>query len=168
MQQVLDTLRGKYPQLRFKAGPQFSWSPESGDIIYKRSAKGKQATWSLLHETGHALLNHRSYGADFELLRLEVEAWEQAKTIGKEIGINIDEDHIQDCLDTYRDWLYRRSICPECSTKCLQQDDNEHYHCFNCHAVWRVTASRFGRAYRRHTGIARTQTPVPANQAGNQ
>ncbi len=149
MNQLIDTLQIKFPRLRFVAGQQFSWSPESGEIIYKTGANGHEAEWSLLHETGHALLDHQSYGADFELVRLEVAAWEKAKTLGKEIGITIDEDHIQDCLDTYRNWLYRRSICPECGTKCLQQDDHRHYCCHNCHASWEVTASRFGRAYRR-------------------
>ena len=153
MRKLIDTLQAEFPQLRFKAGAQFSWSPGSDEIIYKTDAKGERAKWSLLHETGHALLDHQAYGADFELLRLEVDAWERAKAIGKAVGITIDEDHIQDCLDTYRDWLYKRSICPECATKCLQQDDNAHYRCFNCHATWRVTTSRFGRAYRRHTSV---------------
>lgn len=150
MKQLINMLQKQFPGLRFKAGKQFSWSPETGEIIYKSGAHGTAARWSLLHETGHALLGHRSYKADFELLRLEVDAWQQAKSIAKTVGVMIDEDHIQDCLDTYRDWLYKRSICPNCSTKCLQQDDFVHYRCFNCHATWRVTASRFGRAYRRH------------------
>jgi predicted RNA-binding Zn-ribbon protein involved in translation (DUF1610 family) len=151
MRALLKTLGERFPELRFRAGEQFSWSPETGEIIYKTAAAGQKARWSLLHETGHALLKHRSYGADFELLRLEIEAWERAKTLAKEVGVTIDEDHIQDCLDTYRDWLYKRSICPSCGTKCLQQDDFVHYRCFNCHTAWRVSASRFGRAYRRRT-----------------
>lgn len=148
MQILLKTLRKKFPELRFTAGLQFSWSPENSEIIYKLGASGQQATWSLLHETGHALLEHQTYGADFELLQLEVAAWEKAKHIAEELGIKIDEDHVQDSLDTYRDWLYKRSICPECNTKCLQQDDTNTYRCHNCHATWQVTASRFGRSYR--------------------
>ena len=158
MRALLKTLGEQFPELRFKSGSQFSWSPETGEIIYKASSKGQKARWSLLHETGHALLGHRSYQADFELLRLEIEAWERAKALAKEVGITIDENHIQDCLDTYRDWLYKRSICPSCGTKCLQQDDFVHYRCFNCHDTWQVTASRFGRAYRRRTPTARTAT----------
>lgn len=156
MQALLKTLQGHFPELRFRAGEQFSWSPETGEIIYKASATGQKARWSLLHETGHALLGHRSYGADFELLKLEIKAWERAKAVAKEVNITIDEEHIQDCLDTYRDWLYKRSICPSCSTKCLQQDDFVHYRCFNCHDTWCVTASRFGRAYRRRTGVTQS------------
>lgn len=149
MDRLIETLSAKFPKLRFTAGKQFSWSPETGEIFYKRGGSGRRAEWSLLHETGHALLGHRSYKADFELLRLELEAWECARELGRETGIDIDEDHIQDCLDTYRDWLYKRSICPSCGTKCLQQDDYTHYNCFNCRTVWRVSASRFARAYRR-------------------
>lgn len=151
MQALLKTLRVHFPQFQFVGGKQFSWSPETNEIIYKKGARGQSATWSLLHETGHALLGHTSYTVDFELLRLEVDAWERARTLSKEFGIAIDEDHIQDYLDTYRDWLYRRSICPDCGTKALQDDDCVRYRCFNCHASWQVGANRFARAYRRHT-----------------
>lgn len=148
MQTLITKLQAKFPALRFTKGQQFCWSPETGEIFYKADAHSKQARWSLLHETGHALLGHSNYKADFELLRLEVEAWERARQLAAELAINIDEDHIQDCLDTYRDWLYKRSICPSCTTKCLQQDDFRHYRCFNCHTTWSVTSNRFGRSYR--------------------
>lgn len=148
MHQLIANLQAQFPALRFTSGQQFCWSPETSEIFYKAASKGRRAKWSLLHETGHALLEHHSYQADFELLRLEVAAWERARELAATVGVNIDEDHIQDCLDTYRDWLHKRSICPACSTKCLQQDDFAHYRCFNCHAMWRVSSSRFCRAYR--------------------
>lgn len=153
MDDLITRLRNRFPALSFTPGRQFCWSPETNEIIYKNSSKGRQARWALLHETGHALLKHDHYKADFELLRLEVAAWEKARQLAAELDITIDEDHIQDCLDTYRDWLYKRSICPTCTTKCLQQGDFVHYRCFNCHTVWRVTASRFCRAYRRHKDV---------------
>jgi hypothetical protein len=156
MRTLIDQLQAKFPELRYTAGKQFYWSPETGEIFYNSAVDGQRATWSLLHETGHALLEHKSYQADFELLRLEVAAWEEARTLASSLAIAIDEDHIQDCLDTYRDWLYKRSICPTCGTKCLQQDDYRHYHCFNCHTLWRVSASRFCRAYRRSKNIAQS------------
>jgi hypothetical protein len=153
MPKLLFELQQKFPALRFVAGPQFSWSPETGDIIYDQTARGSKAAWSLLHETGHALLGHTGYSADLELLRLEIAAWEKALEIGESLGVKISEEHIQDCLDTYRDWLYKRSICPNCSAKSLQQDNCTHYSCFNCHTVWRVSASRFCRAYRRSKDV---------------
>jgi len=148
MEDTLKQLQTLYPDLVFQAGKQFCWSPETHEIFYIQAAKGDASIWSLLHETGHALLGHDSYQADFQLLKLEVAAWEQAKHLAKQVNVTIDENHIQDCLDTYRDWLYKRSICPSCKSKCLQQDDFLHYRCFNCRTTWRVTPSRFCRAYR--------------------
>lgn len=156
MEALLSRLKGLYPRLKFTAGQGFVWSPETGEVFYDAKRKGKKARWSLLHETGHALLAHKSYNADYELIRLEVAAWEKAKELAGQLEIAIDEEHIQDCLDTYRDWLYKRSICPSCNTKCLQQDDYAHYRCHNCHMTWRVTPSRFARAYRRSKNVPQT------------
>jgi hypothetical protein len=164
MEKLIAKLQASFPALSFTPGRQFCWSPETGEIFYKASAKSKQAAWSLLHETGHALLEHASYKADFELLRLEIAAWERARQLAQSLDIKISEDHIQDCLDTYRDWLYKRSICPACSTKCLQQGDFVHYRCFNCHTTWRVTASRFCRAYRSTKSVAQTTAFNLANE----
>ena len=160
MQALLVELKTKYPHLLFAAGKEFCWSPETQEIFYKSNATGQQAKWSLLHETGHALLGHKTYLADYELLRLEVAAWERAEILGKEMNINIDADHIQDCLDTYRDWLYKRSICPVCHSKCFQQGDYIHYRCFNCHAVWRVSANLFSRSYRSTKNVDNRNTRV--------
>lgn len=165
MDKLLVRLAEDFPQLCFAAGPSFCWSPATGQILYKQSAPddpSPQAVFSLLHETGHALLGHKRYRLDFELLELEVSAWERAKHLAAQYGITIDEDHIQDCLDTYRDWLYRRSICPSCTTKALQQDGSHYYQCFNCRATWRVSPSRFCRPYRQ-TKHARKAAPVFAS-----
>lgn len=157
MEKTLKQLKRHFPELSFVPGERFCWSPETGEIFYKPLAPSDKSTasaapqepiWSLLHETGHALLGHQNYRADFQLIRLEMAAWAKARELATDFGIKIDEDHIQDCLDTYRDWLYKRSICPECRTKALQQSDYAHYRCHNCRAVWRVTPSRFARAYR--------------------
>jgi len=121
-----------------------------------RGAKGENALWSLLHETGHALLGHTTYKADFELLQLEVAAWEKAKEIAKVLEITINNDHIEDCLDTYRDWLHKRSVCPNCTTQCLQQDDLSHYRCYNCHTKWKVSTNRFCRAYRSSKNLTKS------------
>jgi hypothetical protein len=160
MEKLLAELQAKFPELRFTSGQQFCWSPETQEIFYNTASTDKQPRWSLLHETGHALLRHTAYHADFELIRLEVAAWEKARELATELRIKIDENHIQDCLDTYRDWLYKRSICPNCTTKCLQQSDYAHYRCFNCHTVWRVTPSRFCRAYRSTKNVSKNN-PQP-------
>src|SRR5688572_16535867 len=127
MDKLIAVLQARFPALNFVAGNQFCWSPETGEIFYKQSARGKEATGSLLHETGHALLGHTTYRADFELIQLEASAWAKAKELAHDLGKEVDENHIQDCLDTYRDWLYKRSICPDCGNKSLQQGDFVHY-----------------------------------------
>jgi hypothetical protein len=158
MQKLLAKLQLQYPALQFSAGSQFCWSPETKEIFYDTAAQGPKARWSLLHETAHALLGHHGYQADYELIRLEVDAWEHARELAGNYEIVIDEDHVQDCLDTYREWLYKRSICPSCATKCLQQDDYAHYRCFNCHTVWRVSGNRFGRSYRTTKNVLQAPT----------
>lgn len=146
---LLSYLSGELPEATFRAGTSFYWSPEKRVISYVRPQLDEQdGVWSLLHEAGHAQLGHKTYASDFELLSLEVEAWNTAKELGLELQIAIDEDHIQDCLDTYRDWLHRRSTCPTCGTVGLQHSPVE-YRCHNCTTNWSVTASRFCRPYRR-------------------
>lgn len=154
MRELIKTLQAQFPAIKFVPGRQFCWSPVKQEVIYKVGARGQAAKWSLLHETGHALLDHTTYHADVELLCLEVTAWKAARDLAQQVNLPIDEDHIQDCLDTYRDWLHRRSICPDCSSKCLQQADFVHYRCFNCHKVWRVSGNRFGRSYRQTKRIS--------------
>ncbi|HEY4964719.1 MAG TPA: hypothetical protein VIH90_08595 [Candidatus Saccharimonadales bacterium] len=148
MSSFIYRLKRKYPKINFSLSDNYYWSPETNEIFYKNNLETELGQWSLIHEVGHALLEHKSYDADFMLIRLEVEAWNKAKEISNDLGISINEDHIQDCLDTYRDWIFKRSICPNCTTKCFQQSDFSHYSCFNCHATWRVTPSRFCRTYR--------------------
>ena len=157
MEQIIKQLKSRYPSLNFKEGATFYWSPKTKEIYYTLKSEEPSSVWSLLHETSHALLGHTSYKTDFELLRLEIAAWEKAVELADNFKITIDENHVQDCLDTYRDWLYARSICPYCKNKSLQQSDLKHYQCFNCHAVWKVTPSRFCRAYR---GTKRTKQPA--------
>lgn len=147
MTDVVAALLSAYPHLTFTPGKAFSWSPGTQEIFFVPGKNGKAAAWSLLHETGHALLNHRVYRSDFELLKMEVAAWAQAQKIGKSQGIIIPDGHIQDCLDTYRDWLYRRSLCPNCSISSPQESQFS-YRCYNCWATWRVSPSRFCRTYR--------------------
>ena len=151
MDKLLANLQAAYPFITYTPGKTFVWSPETSEVFYKAETSDIHAQWSLLHETGHALLGHQTYKADMQLLKMELAAWEKAKEIATTLQIMIDENHIQDCLDTYRDWLYRRSICPTCTTKCLQQSDYRHYRCHNCHTTWRVTTSRFARPYRSRT-----------------
>jgi hypothetical protein len=146
MEAIVHKLRLLIPDVTLQAGDTFYWSPRNRHITYKHSDE-ELHIWALLHEVSHAILNHSTYNSDLELLRLEVDAWQQAKDLAKRQGLAIDENHIQDCLDTYRDWLHQRSTCPSCSCVSLQASANK-YNCHNCHTVWQVSTSRFCRPYR--------------------
>jgi hypothetical protein len=152
MQLLIDQIREQFPSITFRADKRFYWSPETGEVVYNHSAHGDTAAWALLHETSHALLSHSTYSNDFQLLEMEVAAWEHAKSLAKKFRLSaMDEDHIQDCLDTYRDWLHKRCLCPKCGIRSFQQNAYS-YSCHNCSASWKVTPSRFCRAYRLSSG----------------
>lgn len=149
MNQLLADLKKHFPNLNFTAGEQFYWSPKTDKIFYAIDGENDERdSWSLLHETGHALLGHTTFKTDFELLKLEVEAWQKAQELAPDFGLKIDPNHIEDCLDSYRDWLHKRSLCPTCNTVSLQEDSGTKYRCHNCHTTWTVTKNRFCRAYR--------------------
>ena len=148
MEKLLRTLAGAFPHIQFVSGEAFFWSPATTSVTYKQAGQEESHhAWALLHETAHALLNHQNYEHDVDLLLLEVAAWQKAKELGVSFGVEIDEEHVQDCLDTYRDWLHQRSTCPRCSTVSLQISAQA-YRCHNCAADWQVSASRFCRPYR--------------------
>jgi hypothetical protein len=149
---LLKQLRMDYPNITFVAGSAFFWSPKDTSVTYNdKTQQPEVACWSLLHEVSHGILRHTSYQSDFELMELEVSAWHKATALAKKYNITIDPEHIQDCLDTYRDWLHRRSSCPTCTTVSLQKDPKT-YICFNCDTTWGVSSSRFCRPYRRVAG----------------
>jgi hypothetical protein len=159
---LLSALRVEYPSIEFIPAKVFYWSPKKQAIMYRQGVKNQtEACFTLLHETGHALLDHKHFSNDFELLSLEVAAWEKAKQIAPAYQLEIDEDHLQDCLDSYRDWLFRRALCPVCATTTLQQDSSSMYRCHNCHATWQVAKSRFCRPYRQKTGQDKTIVTLP-------
>lgn len=166
MRTLVSRLQAAYPHLSFVASTSFYWCPETAEVFYDDTkADVESSKWSLLHETSHGLLSHTTYRSDLELLQLEVAAWTHAGGLAQLFGIQVDDEYVQDCLDTYRDWLYRRSLCPGCGSQCLQHDASNFYTCFNCHARWHVSPSRFCRSYRRSqkAGV-RQQTPVFADK----
>lgn len=141
-------LKNDYPAICFATAPSFYWSPKNSTVYYNTTKNNKAAKWALLHELSHGILQHKTYRTDFELLQLEVAAWEKAKELAKNYSLVIHNDHIQDCLDTYRDWLHARSTCPACSEHGLQDLHNT-YTCINCNTSWKVSNERFCRPYRK-------------------
>ncbi len=145
---ILNKCKKQLPDIHFLEAETFYWSPQNNTIYLNSVAlESVEGQWALLHESAHALLAHQNYQTDAGLLMLEVEAWQGAQEMGKKLDVIIDEEHIQDCLNTYRDWLYARSTCPTCTLNSLQIDKTT-YACLNCSCQWSVSASRFCRPYR--------------------
>jgi len=145
---LLAELKKANPGIAFVNSDTFYWSPKDKTVYYKASNPHADSAWSLLHELSHALLGHTLYSSDFELLMLEVAAWEKALKLAKTHRITIDNSHVQDCLDTYRDWLHQRSECPTCNMRGFQVTSTQ-YDCTNCFNHWSVSTARFCRPYRR-------------------
>jgi hypothetical protein len=142
--ELISLLIKDYPVFMFAEGKQELWSPKANTIFFRPN----RPCYGLLHELAHALLSHTTYHTDFELLKMESDAWELAIKIGGKYEIYITDEHVQNCLDTYRDWLHRRSTCPSCNTHVLQNSANN-YHCYNCQTSWHVSSGRFVRPYRK-------------------
>jgi hypothetical protein len=149
-------LEADYPELRFRAGKRFMFRPprtvvyeefledrrgngdyeEGADEAFDGGRRGLEWGLQLLHEVGHALSGHRDFRTDPERIRMEREAWERARELAERYraaGYNIyyDEDFVEVALDTYRDWLHRRSACPECGLTRYQTVDGR-WHCPGC------------------------------------
>lgn len=138
---LLPLIKKDFPDLIFVVGEDFHWSPKDSKVYYSTHQKvAEHGVWALLHEVAHAQLGHQSFNNDFDLLRIESKTWQQAVKLGKKYGVVINKDHIQDCLDTYRDWVHNRSKCPNCKVVSMQRDD-QLYQCFNCKTVWKVPNS---------------------------
>ncbi|QQS20405.1 hypothetical protein IPL85_03140 [Candidatus Saccharibacteria bacterium] len=148
-QELLKQLRLDYPEYSFVESSQFSWHAGKRHVSYRKSPlQNTQGGWAILHELGHALLDHSEYTSDIELVQMEVAAWEKAHALAQQYDMAIDGEYVQDCLDSYRDWLHVRATCPTCFVRCLQSNTNT-YSCHNCGTEWHVTRSRLCRPYRR-------------------
>jgi len=146
-EKLIKNILKTHPKINFEKGNTYYWSP-SNQTVYYGENNTNEGLWALFHESGHAILEHMHYHSDVELVGMEVEAWEKAKEIADKQKIEIDEDHIQDCLDSYRDWLHKRSLCPDCNLAGIQVDTRT-YRCIFCQNRWKVSAERFCRPYRR-------------------
>lgn len=138
---LVHKLHNSYPALTFTPGSPCRWSPETSTIFFdpKETADNKA---ELLHELAHALLSHGSFERDIELLQKEREAWQYALTeLSPRFNVPIDPCLIDDRLDTYRDWLHERSLCPRCQQTGLQTKTKT-YSCINCRSSWRVNDAR--------------------------
>lgn len=130
---------GRLAGVRFTTGTSFAWNHQTQTISYNTGDSHADAY--LLHEFGHALLGHRDYTRDIDLLKMERDAWERAASLGLELDNAIDTEIIEEALDSYRNWLHDRSLCPSCSHTGIQTERHQ-YQCVACSNTWRVNEAR--------------------------
>lgn len=124
------------------------WSPYNRTITYAaHRMKTNNGRLGLLHELGHAILGHRSYKFDMELLTMELDAWDIARKLAPKYGVKIDERHIEQSVQTYDQWLSKRATCPECTSFSLQKGRSQ-FGCFACGTRWQVNERKDRRVMR--------------------
>jgi hypothetical protein len=142
MSPILTLIKERYPHLRLENARVFKWHEPTQTIYYNEEALSEQAgQLELLHEVGHATLQHKAYGLDIDLLHKEGQAWGIAAKLADKYRMSFDSSYMQACLDTYRQWIHARSMCPTCKHTGLQINRNT-YNCFNCGCSWHVPRSR--------------------------
>ncbi len=123
----------QYSDLRLKEGKKWAFRPPR-TIIYEKmgiDCRLNEYKMLLLHELGHALLRHRNFRTDAERVKMERAAWEKARELSKKYNAEYDEELVEERMDTYRDWLHQKSLCPQCGLTRYQTVDGE-YHCSFC------------------------------------
>lgn len=142
----LNTLIAENLEFGFKPGKSFFWQSQTKTVFYLPIKNYDDFSY-LLHETAHAQLEHSQFKSDVNLIEIEVEAWQLAEQIAKRYDFAINTELIEDCLDSYREWLHKRSLCPNCNQNGLQTNQNT-YNCFNCRCNWSVNDAMFCRLQR--------------------
>lgn len=124
----LKCLQADFDEFRFVFGRKFAFRPPRTISIGPI-----EKHWNLLvfHELSHAILKHKNFRVDVERLKMESAAWEQARKLASRYNIEVDESLVQEELDTYRDWLHKKSRCPVCGLTRFQTPDSK-YHCPRC------------------------------------
>ena len=124
-------------QFRFTLGSNDHWDAH-GTVTYTPDT----TDCALLHELAHALLGHSGYHFDIDLLRLERKAWDHARRVlAPRYNVTITQDDSENALDTYRDWLHNRSLCPDCHLSGLQTSTRA-YLCVACARTWRANPAK--------------------------
>ena len=124
----LERVKSDFPEFRFKNGAKFAFRPPKTIVLGPPEPFSELLT---LHEVSHAVLGHKTFRMDIERLKMESAAWEKARELADRYGIEVNEDLIQDELDTYRDWLHNKSKCKRCGLTRYQTPDGK-YHCPRC------------------------------------
>lgn len=121
-------LRKDYPEFKIVFGKKYTFRPPRTIVL------GPPEPFSellALHELSHAILKHKTFRMDVERLKMESGAWAKARELAVRYNVEVNEDFIQDELDTYRDWLHTKSKCKKCGLTRYQTPDGA-YHCPRC------------------------------------
>ncbi|HET7630475.1 MAG TPA: hypothetical protein VFK03_03815 [Candidatus Saccharimonadales bacterium] len=138
---LVERLRADHPDLSFTASDDFRWSHSEG-AVYFAPDDSADSLACLLHETAHGLLGHKDFKFDIDLLKLERAAWVYARDrLATRYDVAIDDELVEESLDSYRDWLHDRSLCPRCGLTGLENDDKT-YGCLNCRTTWQPNDAR--------------------------
>ncbi|MDO4507938.1 MAG: hypothetical protein Q4B65_00900 [Candidatus Saccharibacteria bacterium] len=124
----IQKLKTDFPEFDFREGVRFSFRfPKTIQI----DPETKNGELLALHELGHALLGHKDFKTKIERLKMECAAWEKARELAMEYGVEFDDELMQDELDSYRDWLDKKMRCPKCGLT-RYEDKNGECHCPRC------------------------------------
>lgn len=124
----LQKLKNDYPEFCFREGARFAFRFPRTIIV---DLKDKRGDLLALHELGHALLRHRDFTTSVERVKMERAAWDKARELATFYMIPFDEELAEEELDSYREWLDKKSRCPKCGLTRFQTPDGA-YHCPRC------------------------------------
>lgn len=129
--------------LNFAPGDSFYWRPED-NTVYHPEITNSSDLYLLLHEIGHARSAHTGYDSSIHLLDMEREAWDHTiSVLVPTYGLSIDDakEISEDALDSYRDWIHKRSTCPTCNAIGIEVSKNR-YKCLICDQQWQANEAR--------------------------
>lgn len=136
---LLLRLKADYPDITFIVGDDYKWSQKDRTLVVAGAGGNDLYT---LHELAHALLGHTDFVLDIELIKHEREAWSHVQSVlAPHYDITMDPELAEEALDTYREWLHARSLCPSCRSTGLQTKTST-YVCVNCRCSWRPNDAR--------------------------
>lgn len=141
-----------FPAITFVESDEFRWAPPD-NAVHHPPPRDISDLQQLLHELGHTELGHTNYTKDITLLSMEREAWSHAvqKLAPRyDIPLTMEDDIVEDSLDTYRTWLHKRSTCPACEAIGHEAEAGA-YRCLSCGQSWRVNEAKTCRLQRHKT-----------------
>lgn len=128
-----------YPEQRFLPSGYFAYDASEDVINYDPGQLGRtDGKLALLHEISHALLGHFHYRFDFELFAMEMDAWNMTKALARKHKVKINQSYIDECMDSYDQWLTKRGTCPKCNEFNIQNQPNR-FCCHRCQTAWKVS-----------------------------